>query len=131
MMAGNVIDKPYIIGIAPCTGFCFCNPSIYLLAEVRFGRQITKDLYLTGNMVIGVPLGYNDGTEHSPYSRIESHVGIQILTRPISIHSSKHAKSRPKQVDFQFSLPLPCILPASLTTHCVLVFVQIGAKTEP
>lgn len=65
MMVGNVDDKPYIIGIAPCTGFCFCNPSIYLPAEVRFGRQLTKGLYLTGNMAIGVPLGYNDGTEHS------------------------------------------------------------------
>ncbi|MBO4535615.1 MAG: hypothetical protein J5702_00260 [Bacteroidales bacterium] len=65
MLAGDILDKPYIIGIAPCTGFCFCNPSIYLPAEVRFGRMITKGLYLTGNVAFGLPLGYNDGTEHN------------------------------------------------------------------
>ena len=65
MLAGDINDKPYIIGIAPCSGFCFSNPSIYLPAEVRFGRVVTEGLYLTGNLAFGVPLGYNDGTGHS------------------------------------------------------------------
>ena len=65
MLAGDINDKPYIIGVAPCSGFCFCNPAVYLPAEVRFGRVVTKGLYLTGNLAIGVPLGYNDGIAHT------------------------------------------------------------------
>ena len=63
MLVGDVSDKPFILGVAPCTGFGMCNPTIYLPAEIRFGRLLTNKFYVTGNLGFGIPLGYNDGTE--------------------------------------------------------------------
>ena len=65
MLVGDVCDRPFIIGVAPATGFGMCNPLIYLPAELRFGRLLSRHLYITGNLTTGVPLGYNDGTELS------------------------------------------------------------------
>ncbi len=63
-LVGDLNENPYIFGVAPCTGFGMCNPAIYLPVEVRFGRLLGRRLYVTGNLAVGVPLGYNDGTEH-------------------------------------------------------------------
>ena len=62
-LVGNINENPYILGVAPCTGFGMCNPTIYLPVEVRFGRLLGQRLYVTGNLAVGVPLGYNDGSE--------------------------------------------------------------------
>ena len=58
MLAGNLNDRPYIIGVTPFTGFGFCG-SIdkilpYLPVEVRFGRVLKNNLYITANVNFGV-----------------------------------------------------------------------------
>lgn len=74
MLVGDLAEKPFIIGVAPCTGFGMFNPNIYLPVEARFGRELGKGFYLTGNLTVGVPLAYHDGTES--YYFIEPAVSI-------------------------------------------------------
>ena len=73
-LVGDLSDKPFIIGLAPCSGFGMCNPVIYLPIEARFGRVVGKRLYVTGNLAVGAPLGYKDGTEH--YLFIEPSISL-------------------------------------------------------
>ena len=78
MLAGDLRNRPYIIGIAPFTGIGICGKKAsdhllpYLPAEVRFGRVLSDNLYITGNLNIGVSglvlmfepgisIGYNFG----------------------------------------------------------------------
>ena len=56
MLAGDVNDRPFIIGVSPFLGFGFCPGGEYLPFEVRFGRVIKKHLYITGNLNAGLPL---------------------------------------------------------------------------
>ena len=77
MLAGNLNNRPYIIGIAPFTGIGVCgqrkgDPLPYLPIELRFGRLLNNNLYITGNLNVGVSgvvfmvepgicIGYNFG----------------------------------------------------------------------
>ena len=61
MLAGDINNRPFLIGIAPCTGFGFAgyNPydewnNTYLPMEFRFGRAINRHLYITGNLNLGL-----------------------------------------------------------------------------
>ena len=54
MLAGNLREQPFIIGVAPLTGFGYCDRE-YLPVEVRFGRLLKNDFYITGNLLFGVP----------------------------------------------------------------------------
>lgn len=71
MLVGDVRENPFIIGVTPFTGFGICNPAIYIPAEIRFGRLLTRHFYLTGNLGLGIPLGYNFGPKRSRASRTE------------------------------------------------------------
>ena len=57
MLAGNLNDRPYIIGIAPCIGYVETNAfsEIFLPLELRFGRVLGKRFYITGNINMGIP----------------------------------------------------------------------------
>lgn len=78
MLVGSLNNKPFIIGMAPCTGynlsitkgrylflhsvhgFSFLDyPIEHLPFEFRFGRLISKHFYLTGNVNIGIPRKIN------------------------------------------------------------------------
>lgn len=60
MLAGDINTRPFIIGIAPCTGFnATTDWQIFLPIELRFGRVLGKRFYITGNLNMGIPL---DGT---------------------------------------------------------------------
>lgn len=61
LLAGDLNTKPFIIGIAPCTGFNATTDFQYFIpVELRFGRVLSKHFYMTGNLNIGaIPL---DGT---------------------------------------------------------------------
>ena len=56
MLAGNVNDLPFIIGLSPCLGYGFNLISEYVPLEVRFGRAIKEHVYITGNLNMGIPI---------------------------------------------------------------------------
>ena len=60
MLVGNVNQNPYIIGFAPMTGLTLDNNTANYSfwgspIEVRFGRVLNKNFYITGNLTAGVP----------------------------------------------------------------------------
>ncbi len=60
MLIGNVNQNPFILGFAPMTGLTFDNSGprhSYWGSpiEVRFGRVLNNNLYITGNLTAGVP----------------------------------------------------------------------------
>lgn len=59
MLAGNLSNRPFIIGIAPCSGFNYTSDQVFLPLEFRFGRVLGKRFYITGNLNMGIPI---DGT---------------------------------------------------------------------
>lgn len=79
MLAGDVNDRPFIIGIAPCLGYGWAFPDDYLPFELRFGRIIKEHLYITGNLNFGIPLGPCFVLE--PGITIGYHFGDWIKTR--------------------------------------------------
>ena len=81
MLAGDVNDRPFIIGISPCVGFGF-NPVVYYLPfEFRFGRITKEHLYVTGNLNIGIPFGGIFMIE--PGITIGYHFGDKLKTKKI------------------------------------------------
>ncbi|MBR1787097.1 MAG: hypothetical protein IJ756_08090 [Paludibacteraceae bacterium] len=66
MLAGDLNDKPHIIGISPCLGFAMSHfnyldiNNYYLPIEFRIGRVIREHFYFTFDLTAGVPIGeYN------------------------------------------------------------------------
>lgn len=55
MLIGDIEDKPFILGIAPSTGIKYWRSynDILLPFEVRFGRVINNNFYITGNFIYG------------------------------------------------------------------------------
>ena len=56
MLVGNISDRPFIFGVAPCTGFITIPYQSYLPLELRFGRVLGKRFYITGNLNMGIPI---------------------------------------------------------------------------
>lgn len=56
IFAGDIINRPFIFGIAPCTGFNMTTYQSYLPLELRFGRVLGKRFYITGNLNMGIPI---------------------------------------------------------------------------
>ena len=79
MLAGDVNDRPFIIGLSPCIGFGFNPLSRYVPFEVRFGRVIKKHLYITGNLNMGIPI--EGGFVLEPGIAIGYHFGDLIKTK--------------------------------------------------
>ena len=50
MQMGDLEDRPYLLGIAPCTGFGLYDMDMVLPIEVRFGKYITDRWYVMGEM---------------------------------------------------------------------------------
>lgn len=50
MQIGNQNNKPYLLGIAPCTGFGLYDLDLVLPVEVRFGKYITDRWYVMGEL---------------------------------------------------------------------------------
>lgn len=79
MLAGDVNDRPFIIGVSPFLGFGFMPNVEYLPFELRFGRIIKKHLYITGNLNIGIPL--NGGFMVEPSVSIGYHFGDKLKAK--------------------------------------------------
>lgn len=56
MQVGELSEKPYLVGIAPCTGFGFYDMDLVLPVEVRFGKYITNRWYLMGELTYHLSL---------------------------------------------------------------------------
>lgn len=50
MQIGDPNDKPYLLGIAPFSGFGLYDMDMVLPVEVRFGRYITDRWYIMGEL---------------------------------------------------------------------------------
>lgn len=55
MLINNINNHPFIIGLAPCTGFNMTNGDGYLPLELRFGKMLGEHFYITGNLNMGIP----------------------------------------------------------------------------
>ena len=47
MAIGDLSNRPFLLGVAPCTGFGLYDMDMVLPIEVRFGRYITDRWYMT------------------------------------------------------------------------------------
>ena len=56
MEMGDLDDRPFLLGIAPCTGFGFTYPTQFVPAEIKFGRVFSNNMYITGNLSLGIPI---------------------------------------------------------------------------
>lgn len=56
MAIGDLTQRPYLLGIAPGTGFGLYDMDMVLPVEVRFGRYITDRWYLMGELTYHVSL---------------------------------------------------------------------------
>lgn len=62
MMFGDIQNKPWLIGVAPCTGFGLYDMDMVLPVEVRFGRYITNRWYIMGELTYHVSLVHETAT---------------------------------------------------------------------
>lgn len=80
MLAGNVNERPFIIGLSPCIGFgTVAFEEYYLPFELRFGRVLPKHFYITGNINFGVPL--SDCSIVEPSITLGYHFGDKIKSK--------------------------------------------------
>ncbi len=80
MLAGNVNERPFIIGLSPCIGFgTVAFEEVYLPFELRFGRVLPKHFYITGNMNFGIPL--SDCFIAEPSITLGYHFGDKIKSK--------------------------------------------------
>ena len=49
-------NKPWLVGVAPCTGFGLYDMDMVLPVEVRFGKFITERWYIMGELTYHVSL---------------------------------------------------------------------------
>ena len=56
MAIGDLKDRPYLLGVAPATGFGLYDMDLVLPVEVRFGRYITDRWYLMGELTYHISL---------------------------------------------------------------------------
>ena len=50
MQIGDLQNKPWLVGVAPCTGFGLYDVDMVLPVEVRFGRYLTDRWYIFGEL---------------------------------------------------------------------------------
>lgn len=62
MQIGEAAKRPYLLGIAPCTGFGLYDLDMVLPVEVRFGRYITDRWYIQGEVTYHVSLAGETAT---------------------------------------------------------------------
>lgn len=77
MQIGDLSGKPYLVGIAPCTGFGFYDMDLVLPVELRFGRYLTNRWYLMGELTYHVSLA-NETACIEPAIRIGYNFGRKV-----------------------------------------------------
>lgn len=56
MAIGDLQNRPFLLGVAPCTGFGLYDLDMVLPVEVRFGRYLSEHWYLMGELTYHVSL---------------------------------------------------------------------------
>ena len=74
MAFGDIQNKPWLIGVAPCTGFGLYDMDMVLPVEVRFGKYITDRWYLMGELTYHVSLA-NETAVLEPSIRVGYNFG--------------------------------------------------------
>ena len=80
MQIGNPQDKPWLLGVAPCTGFGLYDADMVLPVEVRFGKFITDRWYIIGELTYHVSLT-NETACIEPAIRIGYNFGRKIKVK--------------------------------------------------
>lgn len=62
MQIGDPQNKPWLVGVAPCTGFGLYDLDMVLPVEVRFGKFITDRCYIMGELTYHVSLAGETAT---------------------------------------------------------------------
>ena len=62
MQIGDPAGKPYLVGVAPCTGFGLYDLDMTLPMEVRFGKYITDRWYIMGELTYHISLAGETAT---------------------------------------------------------------------
>lgn len=58
MSIGDRTQRPFLLGVAPCTGFGLYDLDMVLPMEVRFGRFITDRWYIMGELTYHISLAH-------------------------------------------------------------------------
>ena len=56
MEIGDLENKPFLLGFAPCAGLGFVDMDLVLPVEIRFGRFFYGNWYLMGSVTYGISL---------------------------------------------------------------------------
>ena len=80
MQIGDPNDKPYLLGVAPFTGFGLYDMDMVLPVEVRFGKYITDRWYIMGELTYHVSLAGETATLE-PAIRVGYNFGRKIKTK--------------------------------------------------
>ena len=62
MQIGDLTARPYLLGIAPCTGFGLYDMDMVLPVEVRFGRYVSDRWYIMGELTYHASLANETAT---------------------------------------------------------------------
>ncbi|MBQ3998337.1 MAG: VWA domain-containing protein [Paludibacteraceae bacterium] len=57
MEMGDLNDRPFLLGICPGIGYGCSYYASYIPFELRFGRVLSNNMYITGDITVGAPLG--------------------------------------------------------------------------
>ena len=55
---GDLQKRPFILGVAPCTGMGFVDMDLFIPLEIRFGRFITDNWYIVAELTYGISLAH-------------------------------------------------------------------------
>ena len=80
MQIGDPQNKPWLVGIAPCTGFGLYDLDMTLPVEVRFGKFITDRWYIMGELTYHASLA-NETATIEPAIRVGYNFGRKIKTK--------------------------------------------------
>lgn len=80
MMFGDIQNKPWLIGVAPGTGFGLYDMDMVLPVEVRFGKYITDRWYVMGELTYHISLAGETATLE-PAIRFGYNFGRKVKTK--------------------------------------------------
>ena len=80
MQIGDPQNKPWLVGVAPCTGFGLYDMDMVLPVEVRFGKFITDRWYIMGELTYHASLAGETATIE-PAIRVGYNFGRKIKAK--------------------------------------------------
>ena len=80
MQIGDLQNKPWLLGVAPCTGFGLYDLDMVLPVELRFGKFITDRWYIMGELTYHVSLA-NETATIEPAIRVGYNFGRKIKAK--------------------------------------------------